>query len=396
MGSLRRFTVFALIFGICLAAGLAHGAEETLDRKIGQMLMVGFRGTELQPDAFILEAIRRHHLGGVILFDYDVQQKRPERNITSPRQLQNLIRTLQQAAKVPLLIAVDQEGGRVARLKEKYGFPATPSHRELGQRDDPARTAAEAGRIAATLADVGITVNFAPVVDLCSNPDNPVIARLGRCFSQQPAKVTRHALAYIRAHQQAGVATVLKHFPGHGSSRDDSHLGFTDVTATWAPDELQPYADLIAADAVSAVMTAHVFNAGVDPDHPATLSAATITGMLREQLGFDGVVFSDDLQMAAISEHYGLEQAVRLALLAGVDILLFGNNLNYDPEIVPKVVKIIRELVAAEEISKERIDESCRRIKALKKGRAMPSDVDSDGRRGLPGESALCGYCEQE
>jgi beta-N-acetylhexosaminidase len=204
------------------------------------------------------------------------------------------------------------------------------------------------------------------VVDLCSNPDNPVIARLERCFSAQPAQVTRHAQQFIQAHQDQGVISVIKHFPGHGSSQKDSHLGFVDVSTSWKPAELTPYIALIAAGKAEAIMTAHVFNATLDADHPATLSRFTITGLLRKQLGFKGVVFSDDLQMKAVTEHYGLDEAVRLAIEAGVDILLFGNNLEYDSEIVPRVVGIIRDLVAVGKISEERIDESYRRILRLK------------------------------
>ncbi len=348
--------------------------EVSLDQKTGQMLMVGFRGTALADDHVILRDIRRYHLGGVILFDYDVVLQLADRNIRSSEQLTYLIATLQDAAAMPLLVAVDQEGGRVARLKPAHGFAPTPSHTELGIRDDLQVTYAAGKDIALTLAEVGINTNFAPVVDLCINPDNPVIARLERCFSSRPDLVSRHAQQFIQAHQDHGVISVIKHFPGHGSSQTDSHLGFVDVSASWTPAELSPYVGLIGAVGVPAVMTAHVFNTALDADHPATLSSSTITGLLRNQLDFDGVVISDDLQMGAISEHYGLEQAVQLALEAGVDILLFGNNLEYDPEIVPKVVNIIRDLTATGVIDKSRIDESYRRIMRLK--RFVPSKVE--------------------
>ncbi len=340
--------------------------EVPLDQKIGLMLMVGFRGTALADDHVILRDIRRHHLGGVILFDYDVALQQADRNIRSSEQLKGLIATLQDAAAMPLLVAVDQEGGRVARLKPAHGFAPTPSHAELGRRDELQATFAAGNDIAATLAEVGINTNFAPVVDLCANPENPVIAGLERCFSSRPDLVMRHAQQFIQAHQDHGVISVIKHFPGHGSSQTDSHLGFVDVSASWTPTEISPYVGLLGSAGVHAVMTAHVFNATLDVDHPATLSSSTITGLLRNQLDFDGVVISDDLQMGAISEHYGLDRAVQLALEAGVDILLFGNNLDYDPEIVPRVVNIIRDLAATGVIDKSRIDESYRRIMRLK------------------------------
>ena len=366
------YRTLLIVFFLCLSLSVATPVFATdqvvsLDEKIGQMLMVGFRGTVLNDDDFILRDIRRHLLGGVILFDYDVVLKQAERNIRSAAQLTSLITGLQEAAPIPLLVAVDQEGGRVARLKPAYGFTPTLSHAVLGQKDDPSATYAAGAAIAATLADLGINVNFAPVVDLCSNPDNPVIARIGRCFSAQPAQVTRHAQQFIQSHQDLGVISVIKHFPGHGSSQEDSHLGFTDVSTSWTVAELAPYVDLIATGKVDAIMTAHVYNASLDADYPATLSSATITGILRDQLNFAGVVFSDDLQMKAISEHYGLKEAVRLAIEAGVDVLLFGNNLAYDPDIVPRVAGIIRDLVATGVICEGRIDESYRRIMRLKR-----------------------------
>ncbi len=360
--------LFSLLsFNTTSTATVKPEADIPLDQKIGQMLMVGFRGTAVADNPLILHDIRRYHLGGVILFDDDVVLNQADRNIRSSDQLKSLIASLQDAATIPLLVAVDQEGGQVVRLKPAHGFAPTPSHAELGMKDELLSTYAAGKDIAATLAEVGINTNLAPVVDLCANPDNPVIARLERCFSDQPDAVIRHAQQFIQAHQDHGVISVIKHFPGHGSSQTDSHLGFVDVSASWTPAELSPYVALMDAGGVHAVMTAHVFNATLDTDHPATLSHPTITGILRNQLDFEGVVISDDLQMGAISEHYGLEQAVQLALEAGVDILLFGNNLDYDSEIVPSVVNIIRDLVATGAISERRIDQSYQRIMQLKK-----------------------------
>ena len=357
---------FFLLFSSVSAAAFKPGLEASLGEKIGQMLMVGFRGTVLHDHPHILRDIRQHHLGGVILFDDDVLTRQPERNFSSPEQLKGLVTALKQAATTPLWVAVDQEGGRVVRLKPVHGFAPTVSHAELGRADDLRATYVASATIAADLAAMGINLNFAPVVDLCVNPDNPVIARLERCFSADAAKVTLHAREFIQAHNDRGVTAVIKHFPGHGSSKSDSHLGFTDVSDSWTTAELGPYIDLIAAEKAEAIMTAHVFNAILDPNYPATLSPQIVDGLLRQQLGFDGVVFSDDLQMNAITEHYGLERAVRLALQAGVDVLLFGNNLDYDPAIVPRVVDIIRYLVNREVIPAARIDQSYRRVMQLK------------------------------
>lgn len=359
-----------------LAAGTLSGCGQSihhktqavdLDMMIGQMLMVGFRGTDLTPSHPIADDIRRRNLGGVVLFDYDVALQKGGRNITSPRQLKKLTAQLQMMSDTPLLIAVDQEGGRVGRLKEKYGFPATLSASELGSHHfDTVVTYEHSKMMAWQLFDAGINMNLAPVVDLCANPDNPVIAKLERCFSADPEQVSAHAAAFIKAHHEQGIYCCLKHFPGHGSSTADSHLGLVDVTETWTEQELEPYRKLIKSGDVDAVMTAHVFNKKLDADYPATLSKATIGGILREKLGFDGVVVSDDMQMGAIADHYGLETAIEKAILAGVDILVFGNNLNYDPEITQKALEIIQTAVRSGKISEERIRQSFDRIQWLK------------------------------
>ncbi|GBD13305.1 Beta-hexosaminidase [bacterium HR24] len=203
-------------------------------------------------------------------------------------------------------------------------------------------------------------------MDVNLNPQNPIIGRLGRSFSADPRAVTDHALEFIRAHHQRGVLCTLKHFPGHGSSRADTHLGFVDVTDTWSPVELEPYRHIIAAGEADVVMTAHVFNARLDPDYPATLSRKTIGGLLRGELGFQGVVMSDDLQMGAIRERYSYERAVELCILAGVDLLAIANNSIYEPDIVPRTVDLVERLVRQGRVPEERIRESYARIQRLK------------------------------
>lgn len=303
--------------------------------------MVGFRGLKLERDNPILADIREGRVGGVVLFDYDVPSKSPIRNIESPKQVKALIKDLRRVAPGPLLVAVDQEGGRVARLKEKFGFPPSVSAKSLGALDDAAATRKAALATAETLAEAGFDLNFAPVVDLDVNPANPVIGGLERSFSADPDIVTRHAAEVVKAHRECGVLTCLKHFPGHGSSRADSHLGFVDLTETWSRKELEPYARLIGAGLCDSVMTAHIFNAALDSDLPATLSAKVITGMLREGLAYGGPVISDDMQMKAISANYGFEDAIRKAIAAGVDILVFANNSVFDPDVAVKAYKLI-------------------------------------------------------
>jgi len=342
------------------------GADPPLSEKIGQMLMVGFRGLEIARDGPIARDILRYGIGGVVLFDYDVTLRSPIRNIVDGDQLTALTSQLQGMSPVPLLIAVDQEGGRVARLKDKHGFPETLSALRLGAVDDPRLTRREAEKTAATLHAHGINLNFAPVVDLNSNSENPVIGRLERSFSYDPQTVATHAEEVVRAHDRHKVLTCLKHFPGHGSSSADSHQGFVDVTGTWRDSELAPYRRLIGQGLARMVMTAHIFNRRLDPLYPATLSESVITGILRQSLGFDGVVISDDLQMGAISQNFLFDVAVQKAVQAGVDILLVANNMHYDPDVTPKMVERITRLAKKGVIPQERIDSSYRRIMALK------------------------------
>ncbi len=331
------------------------------------MLLVGFRGlTVADADA---DATRRSiatdGLGGVLLFSVD-QLTGGLRNVASPDQVRALVSGLASEATVaPLLVAIDQEGGRVARLGPAHGFPDTPSAAEMG-RGDPRSTRAAARAMAETLASVGITLNLAPVVDLAVNPNNPIIAGVERSFSADPAVVINHATAFIEAHHELGIHCAIKHFPGQGSAGADTHLGVVEVSDAWTDAELRPFAALVAAGLPDAVLTAHIFNAALDPNHPATLSVPTITGILRERMGFDGPVISDDLQMGAIRDAYGYEEAIALAIEAGVDLLLIANQLVYEPEVAKRTIDIVEGLVREGRITEERIDASWQRISLLK------------------------------
>ncbi|TVQ02286.1 MAG: glycoside hydrolase family 3 protein [Balneolaceae bacterium] len=357
---------------ICISAcnrnlNSAPGSEPPIDEKIGQMLMVGFNGFEAADTSHVIRDIREYHIGGIILFDYDVPTRTPRRNIESPDQVKKLISDLQSISERPLFIAVDQEGGRVARLKTDRGFLPHVSAQYLGNLNNPDSTRHYVSAMAGQLQELGFNVNFAPVVDLNTNPQNPVIGQLDRSFSSDPDLVTEHASIYLEEFQKNNILGVLKHFPGHGSAWNDSHVGMADVSDTWDDIELQPYNNLASSGLPFAVMTAHVFNEHLDADLPATLSSHVQTEILREQLEFDGVLFSDDMQMDAIRSFYGLEFAIEKAILAGVDVLVFANNSVYWPEIVPQAVTIIKELLEDGVITEERIDESYRRIMAEKR-----------------------------
>ncbi|MEP6775224.1 MAG: glycoside hydrolase family 3 N-terminal domain-containing protein [Chloroflexota bacterium] len=334
-----------------------------LEEKIGQMLLVGFRGNYLDNANPIVDAISNLHIGGVILFDG------PDPtigNIGSPEQLHSLTASLQALAPTRLFIAVDEEGGNVARLNERNGFPFLPSQQYLGNLNDTSTTRYYADTTASVLVENGINLNLAPVVDLDINPSNPIIGALGRSFSSDPDVVVNHSFEVIAAHLQRRVFCALKHFPGHGSSAGDSHLGFVDVTNTWSPIELEPFRRIIDWKMRMAIMTAHIFNANLDPDLPATLSHKTVTGLLREKLRFDGVVISDDMQMHSITDYYSFETAIELAVKAGVDIINIGTNMLYGPDTVSRAIGAIRGLVDRGEIPIERIDQSHSRIMRLK------------------------------
>lgn len=344
-----------------------QGDGVTLDQKIGQMLMVGFRGTTIDKQSPIFEDIQQRHLGGVVLFDYDVPADTSVRNVVSPNQVEKLTAELQEYAGTPLFISIDQEGGKVVRLKQKHEFKPTVSAKYLGELNNPDSTRYYAYQTAQTLKESGINTNLAPVVDINTNPNNPVIGKLERSFSDDPEIVAQQAAIYIKELRAQGIITSLKHFPGHGSSENDSHLGVVDVTQSWQEKELQPYRHLIQQNLADMIMTAHIFNANLDSTYPATLSEPTINGLLRDSLGFKGVVLSDDLQMDAIRTEYGLKETIKLSIEAGVDILVFANNSIFDEDISSKAHAIIKGLVKDGTISEQRIGKSYKRIMKLKK-----------------------------
>ena len=364
----KIFTVLALAMMFdCGAQKEPVPETKYTDQELGQLLLVGFRGTEIDKDSPIVQQIKEYNIGGVVLFDYDMESKSYGRNITDPNQLLKLSSALVAYSSTPPIISIDQEGGKVARLKESTGFPKSVTAEYLGSIDDEDSTRFYARKTAQEFMVVGVNTNFAPVIDVNTNPDNPVIAKYGRSFSADPDKVTEHAGYVLDEFDKEGILSVLKHFPGHGSSTNDSHLGVTDVTDTWDPLELKPYRDLFASRDIHAVMTAHIYNAKIDSVWPATLSEKTINGLLRDSLGFGGVVFSDDMQMEAIRGEYGLETAIEKALNAGVDILVFGNNLVYEEDIAETAINTMQKLISENRISEATVDSALARVGRLKK-----------------------------
>jgi len=320
-----------------------------LDAACAGLLCVGFDGTT--PTAEVLDLVRRG-VYGVILF---------ARNVESAEQVAELSATLKRAAGRPLLVTIDQEGGRVARLRARQGFTELPPMRALGDAGDE-RTAFEVGALLGReLRAVGIDQDYAPVVDVDTNPANPVIG--DRSLSRDPETVGRLGAALARGIQSSGVAACAKHFPGHGDTSQDSHVSLPRLPhplGRLEAVELLPFRALSAAG-VASVMTAHVVFEALDPGVPATMSRAALTGLLRGELGFTGVVVSDDLEMKAITTHFGAERAAVAGLQAGVDLFLVCHA----APVQRRVIQALADAVASGQVPEEAVRSARRRVDAL-------------------------------
>ncbi len=339
--------------------------DKDIKDKIGQMIMIGFRGTIAVEESEIVKIIKEVKIGGVSLSDWDIPSDSFPRNIIDPQQTEKLISDLQKFSDIPLFVAVDVEGGNVNRLKPKYGFKSILSAEKMAKNN---KTDAESKKIAEELNNLGFNMNFAPVVDLNINPSNPIIGAIERSFSLDSEEVINNARVFITNLKEKNIISVVKHFPGHGSSAGDTHLGVTDVTDTYKEEELIPYQKLNEEGLISAVMTAHIINKNVDEDNPATLSEKFLQDILRNQIGFKGVIISDDMQMGAISG-YSLEDAVVSAINAGCDIIYAFNNIadGYDKDIAYEIRDIIFNAMKDGRIKESRIIEAYNRIINLKK-----------------------------
>lgn len=375
-----KYCIIAFVV-LILTGGMSwYSFSPSLEEMVGQMIMTGFHGdgTDNKDENFIAitEQIKSGQIGGVILFDVDLsgliangmtaaEAKKQifSSNIKNLDQVKNLNEQLQSIAPKKLLIAIDQEGGNVQRLKPEHGFKSIPSAKELG-RGDEKNTYDIAYDLGIRLGDLGFNVDFAPLLDVNVNPESPAIGAKGRSFSDKPEIVTKHGGAFARGLSDAKIAYSFKHFPGHGSAANDSHNGITDITKTYKGYELNPWQDLLKKSSpYTMVMVAHVINNNFDT-LPASLSKPTIQ-MIRD-MGFNGVIVSDDMDMGAIANEYGTETAVEMAINAGNDILVFGNNLTFDKNRGADVNAMIVKMVKEGKIKKSRIRESYRRIKKLK------------------------------
>lgn len=330
--------------------------ELTSREKIGQLFMVGFLGTSVTPE--LASFIKEYKPGGVILFS---------RNLESVEQIVELTNDLQRCSpKSPLLISIDQEGGRVSRLPK--GFTIFPPCELLGRCNSSELAYAAAATIAKELKAVGINMNMAPVLDVNSNPDNPVIG--DRAFGSTPEVVGEMGLVTAAGLQDNRVVACGKHFPGHGDTNADSHKELPVVEASrerLEAVEFPPFRRAAAAG-VATMMTAHVLYKALDERIPATLSPAVITNLLREEMRYDGVVLTDDLEMHAIVDHYGPGDAAVRALLAGCDVLLICKD--RDREIA--AFEAVEQAVSSGTIESARLNQSVARIQRVKQRFLLP------------------------
>ena len=341
--------------------------SKTLDQLVGQLIIAGFRSDKVSNNSNIVRYIKEYNLSGVILYDQDIEKnKLGSRNIKSPAQLKMLTDNLQSISDNPLFISIDQEGGNVNRLNSSYGFPEFPSWQHIGLLDNDLITKQFAESMSETMTSTGINLNFAPVLDL-DYGEKTYIGKLERAFSGDPKLVIEHSKIFIDTMKNDNIISCGKHFPGQGSAKGDTHNGFIDISESWSVADLLPYTELIESNHLDMIMLSHVFNNKFDPEFPASLSHETITNSLRNDLNFKGVIICDDPSMRAISDNYDFEDMFVLMINSGIDLLCLGNNLNYDPDFIPKAVRAIRSAIEKNRISTERINESIDRIALLKK-----------------------------
>jgi beta-N-acetylhexosaminidase len=334
----------------------------SLEEKIGQMMMVGLDGYSINKES--LRMIKEYHIGGFVILG---------KNIKDSETLLNLVNALKAKNKeknsVPLLLSIDEEGGIVSRLP--HPFVNLPSNNRVGSKNDE-ELARKLGVLQAKkLNYFGLNMNFAPVLDINSNLNNPVIG--SRSYGNNPDLVSRMGIQTIKGIESEGIIPVVKHFPGHGDTSVDSHTSLPIVhhdIDRLTEFELIPFEEAVKHN-VNVIMTAHILLPKIDNESPATLSKAIITDILRERLGFDGVVITDDLTMGAISKNYQLGEAVVKAILAGNDMVLIAHGEENRKQAVASLLSAVR----SGKIPEKRIDESVYRILCLKNKYKLTDEI---------------------
>jgi len=355
------FSVLILMFSLLNVSG---AAAQTLRQMAGQMIVIGFphSSTNAKGHSKLVGLVKNGDIGGVMYLKFNVSKLS---TVTKMNQS-----FLSAGAAYPPIIAIDQEGGVVERLTKSVGFKEIPRASEVASSYSVAKAKALYADLGLRMSKLGFNTNFGPVVDVNTNSNNPIIAKYGRAFSKDAEKVTQYAEAFIDGHHQSNMLTALKHFPGHGSSAADSHLGFVDISDTWQQLEYTPYVSLIGGSKADMVMAGHLYHSGFikagGKQVPASLSTVALTDVLRKGMGFQGVVISDDMEMGAITKHYGFEEAIIRAVKAGNDILLFSNTVKPSLDLPSKILNVMEAEAARDPAFARRIEESFSRIVKMK------------------------------
>jgi len=356
----KIITVLFVSFVLILTARPCFSAEASLDSMIGQMIITGFKGNSVHSRGFkeVLKYLEEGKISGVIFF---------EDNIKNAKNLSEMTEAIYKTnSAMRPFISIDMEGGKVQRLTSKNGGADYPSAYTMASYYDTKGAFDVYSNMAYTLKKYLFNLNFAPCVDLDLNKKSILHAK-ERSYSDDSKKVTSYADEFIKAHTDKGIATALKHFPGHGSVSGDTHLSFVDGTKTHKEIELAPYENLIFKYNTSAVMVSHIFNEKYDDIYPASLSYNTVTGLLRRSMGYDGVVITDDLDMGAVKQNYDLEETVIQAINAGDDILLFSNRVRHNPNLPDDINMIVKSAITDGLIRPSKIQEAYDRVTAFKK-----------------------------
>jgi beta-N-acetylhexosaminidase len=350
---------------------------------LGQVITTGFLGTSVSDDG-VKNAIAQAEagiIGGVILFRY---------NIENPKQLKELLSAFKNAkTNYPLFIALDQEGGKVQRINAQKGFKDFYSAQKVARELTPEQAFTQYREMGKMLQEFGFNFNFAPCVDVDTDPPGAAIGKLERSYSLNPLVVSQYAFSMIKALKEFHVISCLKHFPGHGSARDDSHMGLVDITNNWQESELVPYKELNQQHMIDSVMSAHLVHNQVDKNTPILFSKVWID-KLRNEIGFNGVLVTDDLHMGAIIHNFTISEIVTGALSSGHDLLIFSNNTLAaqaqgirkdqhdnsttnkstvtvpDPQVAETVITEIEKSLNAGTLSEIRVEEAIAHVIALK------------------------------
>lgn len=340
------FIIFSLLFTLNV-----NCEEIDIDTKISQLIIIGFDGDNVNSSGFKKMLSQINDISGVILFS---------KNIKSKDDLILMNEKIIAESKIKPFIALDNEGGQIQR----YNFENHPSALEVSKMTNK-EAHLEYAKMAQITKELKFNLNFAPCVDLDLNPDS-IIRKKQRSYGDDYKIVSKYARIFIDEHNSRQIATSIKHFPGHGSVKGDTHKGFVDSTTTFSKDEIMPYISLKNLDKLNMVMVSHIYNSNFDKIYPASLSKSTVN-MLIEGIGFDGVIVSDDYDMRAIRDNYSLRDIIVRAIGAKINILIFSNNIaSKDRKIVSKIHKIIKEEIEKGNIKQEDIDNSYKKVMALK------------------------------